>query len=455
MKRKILSLGFIMLLSPLTLLSQEKAWTLEECIAHALQNNIRIKQQEIMTEYQVAALEQSKLNLLPTLNGSASHNYSFGRALDETTYEFTENQTVQSNNFYAGSNVILFRGLVSYNTIQKNKYQVLASEQDLARFRDDISLSIALAYLQILLNQELVSATEAQVELTAQQIERTQKLVDAGSLARGNLLDIEAQAAREELQLVNLQNQVTLALLNLAQMLELQNADGFTVAKPVITIDDASVNGDPANIYAIAEKMRPEILSAEYQLKSAEYDLAIAKGGRSPRLSLGASMSTGYSDQRLKPITFDAYPFGEQINDNLSYGLGFSLNIPIFNGWQVNTGIKNSKLGIENSQYALENTKKDLYKSIQQAYTDANGALKKFNASQKAVTAMEEAFRYAEQKLDQGMVTAVEYNQSKTNLLNAQSEMAQAKYEFVFKTKVLDFYRGIPLTLEQITILAR
>jgi outer membrane protein len=454
MKRKILSVGFIMLVTPLALLSQQKAWTLEECIAHALQNNIQIKQQEIMTEYQAAALEQSKLSLLPTLNGSASHNYAFGRALDETTYEFTD-QTVQSNNFYAGSNVTLFRGRVNYNTIQKNKYQVLASEQDLERFRDEISLSIALGYLQILLNQELVTATQAQIDLTRQQIERTGKLVDAGSLARGSLLEIEAQAAREELQLVNMQNQLTLALLTLAQMLELPNAEGFEVMIPVIAVDDASVKGDPVNIYSIAEKMRPEILSAEYQLKSAEYDLAIAKGGRSPRLSLGASVSTAYSDNRLRPFTDERYPFNDQLNDNLNYGLGFSLNIPIFNGWQVNTGIRNSKLGIENSKYALENTKKQLYKSIQQAYTDATGAMKKYSASKKAVDAMEEAFRYAEQKLGVGMVTAVEYNQSKTQLLNAQSEMAQAKYEYVFKSKVLDFYRGIPLTLEHITLLAR
>jgi len=455
MKRKSLFLGFILLLGAVTVTAQQKAWTLEECITHALQNNIRIKQQEIMTQYQQTALEQSKLNPLPTLNGSASHNYSFGRALDETTYEFTENETVQSNNFYAGSNVTLFHGLVNYNTIQKNKYQLLASEQDLERFRDDISLSIALAYLQILLNQELVTATEAQVDLTRQQIERTGKLVEAGSLARGNLLDIEAQAAREELQLVNLQNQLTLSLLTLAQMLELPNADDFAVAVPVITLDDEAVKSGPSDIYSVAEKTRPEVLSAEYQLKSAELDLAIARGGRSPRLSLGASASTGYSDKRLKPVTFEAYPFGEQLNDNLNYGLGFSLNIPIFNGWQVNTGIRNSKLGIENSQYALENTKKELYKSIQQAFTDANGALKKYNASQKAVTSIEEAFRYAEQKLDVGLVTVVEYNQSKTQLLSAQSEMAQAKYEFVFKTKVLDFYRGIPLTLDHITRLAQ
>jgi len=455
MKRRILSLGFFIMLSPLALLSQQKTWTLEECIAHALRNNIQIKQQELMTEYQVSALEQSKLNLLPTLNGSASHNYAFGRALDETTYEFTENERVQSNSFYAGSNVTLFNGLVNYNTIKKNRYQVLASEQDLEKFRDDISLNIALGYLQILLNQELVAATESQMALTRQQIERTRKMVNAGSLASGNLLEIEAQAAREELQLVNLQNQLTLSLLNMTQMLELENAEDFAVAIPAITVEDANINADPLNIFSVAEKTRPEILSAEYQLKSAEYELAIAKGNRSPRLSLGASLSTGYSDTRLKPVTEAPYPFGEQLNDNLNYGIGLSLNIPIFNGWQVNTGIKNSRLNIENTRYSLENTRKQLYKSIQQAYTDANGALKKFFASQKAVASMEEAYRYAEQKLEVGMVTAVEYSQSKTQLLNAQSEMAQAKYEFVFKTKVLDFYKGIPLTLENITIQAK
>ena len=455
MKRKIFSLSFIMLLSPLFLFSQQKEWTLEECISHALQNNIQIKQQEIMTDYQASTLEQSKLNLLPTLNGSASHNYAFGRALDETTYEFTNNVTVQSNNFNAYSNMTLFNGLVNYNTIRKNKYQLLASEQDLEKFRDDISLNIALAYLQILLNHELVNATTAQTELTKQQIDRTRKMVDAGSLARGNLLEIEAQAANEELQLVTMQNQLTLSYLTLAQMLELQSTEGFSVSIPAITIDPVSVNGDPAGIYAVAEKTRPEILSAEYQLKGAEYDLAIAKGNRSPRLSFGASVGTAYSDNRINPVTLDKYSFSSQLNDNLNYGVGFSLNIPLFNGWQVNTGIKNSRLGIENSKYTLENTKKQLYKNIQQAFTDATGALNKYYASVKAVTSMEEAYRYAEQKFNIGMVTAVEYNQSKTQLLNAQSKMAQAKYEYVFKTKVLDFYRGIPLTLTQIDILAK
>lgn len=454
MKRKFFTLSFIMLLSPLLLFSQQKQWTFEECIAHALANNIQIKQQEIMTRYQESTLEQSKLNLLPSINGSANHYYSFGRAYDETSNRYTEGETVQSNSFTVGSNLSLFNGLVNYNTIQKNKYELLATEQDLEGFRDNISLNVALAYLQILLNNELVATTAAQVELTKQQIDRTAKLVDAGSLARGNLLDIEAQAAREELQLITLQNQLAISLLTLAQLLELPSADNFEIEIPAIEVDPVAFESNPDSIYTVAEKIRPEILGAEYKLKGAEYDLSIARGGRSPQLSMGAQWNTAYSDNRINLVTLEPYDFGTQLDINRNGAVGFVLNIPILNGWMVNTRIKNSKLGIENSRYALENTKKQLYKNIQQAYTDATGALKRYYSSQKAVSSMEEAYRYAEQKLNVGLVTAVDYNQSKTQLLNAQSEMAQAKYEYVFKTKVLEFYKGIPLSLQHIGIMA-
>jgi outer membrane protein len=454
MKRKFFTLGFVMLLSPLLLFSQQKQWTFEECIAHALENNIQIKQQEIMTRYQESSLEQSKLNLLPSLNGSANHYYSFGRSYDRTSNTYTVGETVQSNSFNVSSNMSLFNGLVNYNTIQKNKYELLATEQDLEGFRSDISLNVALAYLQILLNNELVATTASQVELTNQQIDRTRKLVDAGSLARGNLLDIEAQAAREELQLITLQNQLAISLLTLAQLLELPSADSFKIVIPEIAVDPVAFESNPDSIYSVAEKIRPEILGAEYKLKGAEYDLAIAKGGRSPQLSVGASWNTAYSDNRIDLVTLQPYDFGTQLDINRNSAVGFSLSIPILNGWMVNTQIKNSRLGIENSRYALENTKKQLYKNIQQAYTDATGALKRYYSSQKAVSSMEEAYRYAEQKLNVGLVTAVDYNQSKTQLLNAQSEMAQAKYEYVFKSKVLDFYKGIPLSLQHIGIMA-
>ncbi|MBW6501731.1 MAG: TolC family protein [Bacteroidales bacterium] len=452
MKKLLIIILLCLISSTGSLISQQKrAWSLEECIIYAIDNNIQIRQQEIQTKYQQNALDLSKLTLLPTLNGQATHNYSYGRALDETTYEFTKDQNIQSNSFYLGGSLNLFNGLQNLNTIQKNKYQLLAGELDLQRIKDNISLNIALAYLQILLNMELVQATENQLLITLQQIEKTRKLVDAGSLARGNLLQIEAQAASEELQLINIRNLLDISYLNLTQLLELPTPEGFEIVIPDIHIDTATVvSGDVNNIYLLAQGIRPEIRSAEMKLTASEYDMKVATGARSPRLTMNHSFSTRYSDIARKPSNpLEPYKFSEQINDNISYGFGFSLNIPILNGWQVNKNISNSRLSIENNQYTLEGEKKQLYKNIQQAYADAAAALKKYNASIKAVTSMEESFRYTEQKFDVGMITPVDYNAAKTQLLNTQSDMSQSKYEFIFKTKVLDFYKGIPLKLDQ------
>lgn len=455
--KKILILVSLLLISFYgSLYSQKKVWTLEECIMYAIDNNIQIKQQVLQTGFQKNALDLARLKLLPTLNGSATHNYSFGRALDETTYQFTDQQNVQSNNFYLGGSVNLFNGLQNLNTIKKSKYDLLASEEDLQSIKDNIALSVALGYLQILLNKELVATTENQLQITVQQIERTGKLVEAGSAARGDLLQIEAQAAQEELQLINLMNQLESSYLNLTQLLELQTPAGFEIVIPAISIDTNSVvTGNIDDIFNLAQGTRPEIKSSELSLTSSEFDLKIAKGGRYPRLSLNNSFSTGYSDIRKKllgidPVTGPAYgdySFADQVNDNINYGIGFNLSIPILNGWQINKNISNSKLRIESNKYSLEGTKKQLYKNIQQAYTDAVAALKKYTASQKAVAASEESFRYSEQKFNVGLVTPVDYNAAKNQLLNAQSGLSQAKYEFLFKTKVLDFYKGVPINL--------
>jgi len=440
-----------------SLWSQEKVWSLEECIKYAVDNNIQIKQQEIQTQFQENTLEQSKFNLLPSVNGQASHNYSFNRTLDQTTYQYVD-QNGQSDQFYLGGSMNLFNGLQNYNTIRKNKYQLQASEFDLKSIKDNISLSIAMAYLQIILNNELVMATGNQLQITRQQIEKTKKMYEAGSVAKGNLLQIESQAASEELQLINLENQRDISYLNLTQILELKTPDGFKIVIPTINVDtNTIISGNVEDIFSQAQGLRPEIKSAELSLSASELDLKIAKGGRSPRISMSHSVSTMYSNIRKKVLSIDPltgpvygeYPFSEQFNDNMNYGLGFSLNLPILNGWQVNKNIANSKLNIENYKYVLEGEKKTLYKNIQQAYADAVAALKKYNASIKAVASMEESFRYTEQKFNVGMVTPVDYNAAKTLLLNAQSDMSQAKYEYIFKTKVLDFYKGLPLNLNQ------
>ncbi|MFA5817921.1 MAG: TolC family protein [Bacteroidales bacterium] len=445
--KKFLILIFTCLLSSQgSIFSQQKVWSLEDCIKYAIENNIQIKQQVIQTEVQKNSLDLAKLKLLPTLNGQASHDYSFGRALDQNTYQFF-NQTLQSDYFYLGGATPVFNGLQNYNSIQKNKYMVLSRQQDLQNISDNVALNVALVYLQVLLNKELVAANENQLNITLQQIEKTRKLVDAGSVAKGNLLQIEAQAAQEELSLINMKNQLETSYLTLTQLLELKTPAGFEVVVPEINVDPNSIiTGNIDEIYTIAEKSRPEIRSSELMLTASEYDLKIAKGGRSPRISLNYSLNTRYTYLSNQP---GIQSFNDQLRNNKNSGIGLSMNIPILNGWQVNKNISNSKLNVENSQYTLEGTKKQLYKNIQQAYTDAVAALKKFNVSIKAVASTEESFRYTEQKFNVGMVTPVDYNAAKTQLLNAQSDMSQAKYEYVFKTKVLDFYKGIPLNLNK------
>jgi outer membrane protein len=446
--KKILILIFTCLFSSQGFIfSQQKVWSLEECIKYAISNNIQIKQQEVQTEVQNNSLDLAKLKLLPTLNGSAGHNYSFGRALDQNTYNFY-NRTLQSDNFYIGGQTPLFNGLQNYNSIQKNKNLVLASKQDLQNISDNVALNVALMYLQVLLNKELVAVDDNQLNITLQQIEKTRKLVDAGSVAKGNLLQIQAQAAQEELSLINMKNQLETSYLNLTQLLELKTPAGFEVEVPVINVDPNSIiTGNIDDIYEIAVKNRPEIKSSELNLTASQYGLKIAKGGRSPQISLSYSLNSGYTYIYNLPEPATNDPFRTQLKNNKNSGIGLSMNIPILNGWQVNKNISNSKLSVESSQFTLEGTKKQLYKNIQQAYTDAVAALKKLNVSIKAVASTEESFRYTEQKFNVGMVTPVDYNAAKTQLLNSQSDMTQAKFEFLFKTKVLDFYKGLPLTL--------
>ncbi len=237
MKKSLIFItAFLIAFHGIAFAQQQEAWSLEACIKYAIDHNIQIKQQTVQTEVQKNNLEQSKLNLLPTINGQLSHDYSFGRALDQNTYRYF-NQTVQSDMFYLGGSTNVFSGLQNLNTIHKNKYELLAGEQDLQSIRDNVSLNVALAYLQILLNKELVAANENQLNITLQQIEKSKKLVDAGSVARGNLLQIEAQAAQEELNLITMKHQLEISYLNLTQLLELESPAGFEIIIPEINVE--------------------------------------------------------------------------------------------------------------------------------------------------------------------------------------------------------------------------
>jgi len=452
MKNILLLFVFSIFIIPFSL--GQEPWTLERCILYAFENNISIKQQAINTEYNSNILHQSKIGLAPNLNAGVNHGWSFGRALDETTYEFSEQETVMSTNLNVNSAVTLFNGLQQLNTIKQNEFNLMASLQDLEKLKNDISIFIASAYLQILFNRELLAVSQSQLETTQAQVDRTQKLVDAGSLALGSLLEIQSQAAREDLNVVNAQNQLDMSFLNLIQILDLDSVGDFDILIPEFgDIGTEELVLTVSSVFRDATTRLPQIKSAEFLLSSSEKGLDIAKGNRSPNLSLRGSFGTGYSDYRERLVSilptpvYEPYPFFDQMADNRNTGIGLGLSVPIFNGWMVNTGISNARLGVMNSKLNLESQKNTLYKEIQQAYADVIAARKSYLATQEALRFMEESFKYTEHKFEVGLINTVDYTTDKNRLAVTQSNLLQAKYDYIFKMKILDFYRGIPVTL--------
>lgn len=450
MYKNIIALLLFLPAIPVTLPAQDTPWSLEDCISYAMENNITIKQSELNTQYNQNILDQSKTSRLPNLNAGADYRFAFGRVLDQTSYQF-ENSPQNYVGVNVSSSVNLFNGFQKKNTIGQNHLNLLASYQDVQKIKNDISLNIAAAYLQILFSEELLSVAQNQADVTKQQVDRTQKMVDAGKLARGSALEIQAQYAAEELNVVNAENQLQLAYLNLQQMLDLPYDPAFVVKIPDLPVPgDSLLETNVKEVYDIAATIMPQVKGSELNLESAQKDLDIAIGMRYPTLTLSGNTRTDYSDLAPYPDPLEVgrkYTFAEQMSDNISVGIGLSLNIPIFNGGQVNMAISNARIGIENARLEVQNMKNNLYRDIQQAYADALAALKKFESTGKALISMEESFSYTEKKFEVGLVNTVDYNTSKNQLTMTQSELLQAKYDFIFKTKILNFYKGEPITL--------
>lgn len=472
MKRIIII--FSLIITSATFSNAQTTWTLQACIDYALANNIQIKQQQLSEQLAKVNLLQSKTSLFPSLNANASHAYNYGKTIDMYTNSFAT-ERVQSDNFYISSSVTLFSGFQLLNTVKQNKIDLQSSQYDLDKMMNDISLNLATAYLQILYCDELLGISENQLSVTKKQVARTQKLVDAGTVSKGTLLTLQAQQSTEELSVVNAQNNLDIAYLTITQMLDLPSADSFNIQVPVLEVlTESTLLLTPDQIYAFAVGTQPEIKSAELKVKSSEIGLSIVNGMRYPTISLRGSYGTGYSgaSKRIKDVTLSGYlpsgftsggdtvyspsfdynyeniPFSDQFNDNINKSISFSMYIPIFNGWQTNATITKAKIAIQNSGYSLLTAKNTLYKSIQQAYADALAALNKYKSSSKSVDAYKEAFKYAEQKFEVGLVNSTEYDDAKNKLAEAESTLLQAKYEYVFRLKILDFYMGKPIELK-------
>lgn len=455
-----------------------KVWKLEDCINYALDHNLDIKKQILTVETNKKYLLQSKLNLLPDLNANATNIWNFGQTIDLYTNTFATS-TVRSNNFYIQSNATLFSGLTKLNTIKQNSILLLASQYDLDVIKDNISLAVAGYYLDMLLNQELLDVAKNQLEITKAQTSRMEKLVEAGSSARGDLLNIQAQESTETLLVVQQENLLTISRLSLQQLIDLPVSPDFRIEKPLLKPVEKPDNVlVPDQMFNIAVEKRPEIKSADLRVQSAMKSIALARGALSPALYFSGSWGTGYSgvDKEVdpsKPVDSTTFPIGytatthdlvlakepsyqyrvksfsDQLKNNDNQSVGFSLRIPILNGWTGRTNISLAKIQREKAELDLEIQKRDLRKSIEQAFANASSSLQQYNASLQKVAAQEESFKYTQQKFDVGMLTSFDFNNNKKDLAKAQSDLLQAKYDFIFKTTILDFYMGKPISINK------
>ena len=428
-------------------------WTLEKCISYALENNIQIKQSALQQESARLDKTQSLAEMFPNLNANAGFNMNFGRNIDPGTNAFV-NEQVNSNSWNLGSNVTLFNGLRLLNSLKQSQLDLIAAEYDLQGLGNDMSMNIATAFMQVMFNEELLSVAQEQLEVTIEQLERTRKLVAAGSLPEGMAFDVESQLASNELQVINMENALSASVLALKQMLNLPASASFRIKRPDVDfpMDDMRAT-TVGSIYDQALNNWPQIKARETRLESARKGEQIAFATYTPTLSANASLSTFYSSS-FKDIDFTTFestpiPYGDQLDRNLSEGVGVSLSIPIFNRLASRTAVKKARLGRMNAELQLQDQKNQLYASVQQAYNDALAAKRQFDASDKSVRATEKAFEYAEQRFGVGMMNTLEFSTASNNMMRAKSELLRSKYDYIFKMKVLDFYQGKPITFDQ------
>ena len=451
MKRIIVGgmMAFLSAIAPVHAQEQTAPWSLEACINYAYANNIQLKQKMEEQEARKVELHTSKHSWLPAVNANMGQSFQFGRSTSKSGVIVDQNAA--NTTFNINLDMPIFDGFKIPNDIAARKLDLQAAIESLNKAKEDLAVNIASYYLQVLYNKELQRVAQLQVDLDKEQVNKTEAMVNAGKVPLSQLYDIKAQLAKDEVTLTEATNNVQLALLDLAQSLELERSDrSFDIETPQITdavAENMSSILPPETIFDQAVTFKPQIKEQEYLLESQKRMLKVAQAGYYPKLNFGASYSNGYYHTSMGGEFADTRSFGDQLKQNGQKIVGFSLSIPLFNRFQVRNSVRSARIGINNQQLMLENSKKTLYKEIQQAYYNATAAQEKYQASDKSVAASKEAFDYAQVRYAAGKSTVFEFNEAKTKYAQSLAEQAQAKYDFIFRAKILDFYRGTPLKL--------
>ncbi|CAM1359311.1 TolC family protein [Tenacibaculum xiamenense] len=449
MKTKIVLL--VTLLSTCSLFAQ-KQWTLKECVDYALKNNITIKQNEVNVQLAEKDVAIAKGNFLPTLSGSATQNVNFGSFIGQDGSRISRD--TRGNSFGLSSNATLFNGNRNKNTLKQSKLGVEGSKLDLETNINNISLNVVQTYLNVLFAKENLNVAKVQAEISKKQIERAQAQFDAGAIPKGDLLNVQSTSANDLQNVIVQENTLNIALLQLAQLLQI-SPEGFDVVSVAIDAPSAAfLYRSSKEVYNQALTNRPEISRAKLNVENADLTIDLAKGALLPTLSFFASANTSYQtvlgekdvlpvqDPTTGDIILQRNGFFTQLDGNLGYSAGLSLNIPIFSGFQNKNRISRSVISKKASELELENQKLQLQQTIEQAYLDAKAAAKTFEAAEISLEAQKEAFKNAQVSYDYGSMTQFDFDQVRNRLVNAEGAMIRAKYDYVFKTKVLKFYFG-------------
>ncbi|MBQ8673177.1 MAG: TolC family protein [Bacteroides sp.] len=442
MKARILLLS-IGLVSGLFLgkANAQERWSLRRCIDHAIAHNINIRQTANAAEQSAVEAHTAKWARLPNLNASASQGWNWGRAQtavkNEDTGDYSTvyvNTSSNNTNLTLGTSIPLFTGLQIPNQQALAKLNLKAAVADLEKAKQDIAINIASAYLQVLFNQELHQVAVTQVELSRQQLARIERLAQLGKASPAEVAESKARVAQDEMQAVQADNNRRIALLDLSQLIELESPEGFLLENPDTRLVLAPLT-PPEEIYQTALVSKPSIQAAQYRLEGSKHSIRLAQSSFYPQLTLNGSLGTSYYS------TIDR-TFSQQMHDNFNKYVGLNLSIPLFNRFSTRNRVRTARLQRENYALQLDAAKKTLYKEIQQAWYNALAAESQYTSSSSAALASQESFRLMSEKYDNGKATAVEYNEAKQNLMKAQSDELQAKYEYLFRTKILAFYKG-------------
>jgi outer membrane protein len=433
---------FFLMLVGMQLSAQEKKWTLEECVDYAIKNNISIKQSELDLKTSSVDKLEAIGGFLPTLSGNANYSVNTGASINPVTNQF-QNQTFKSFSASANSSIVLFNGLANWKTLQRAQLNKIANSYRLDKMKDDIALSVANAYLQILFNKEQLKVQWNQNLITKENLKRTQELIDAGLLPLGDIYELQATDASQQQQIINSENALLISKIGLCQTLLIEDYVNFDISDAVIDLPVSNVANETQE--AILEKAKESVKEVKIALSNldvAKKDVTLSRSSYLPTLTGFVGYNTRWSES---PI----YNFVDQLSLFDGTAMGLQLNVPIFNGFSTRARVQRAKINQERSEFQLKQAELDLERNVYQAYNDVSNTKKAYQAAQKTLEARKQAFDFSKARYEVGLLNAFDFSQATIAYENAQSEVLRTKYDYIFRTKILEFYFGIPLIKKQ------